>query len=566
MNLPLKPNHLGRYKDVARLLVRYGRHDVVKHGGFEAELEPEARKTNGKAPSGEEFAKELERMGPTFTKLGQLLSTRGDLLPVEYIQALERLQDDVEPVPYDEIEKVITEELGVRISKAFAVFEGTPLAAASLGQVHRAALRDGRQVVVKVQRPGIRARVADDLEVLEEIAALLDKHTRAGKAYEFGNLIQEFRKSLLAELDYRREAQHLTTLGENLAEFEKVVVPQPVSDYSTSRVLTMDYIPGVKVTSVSPLTLTEIDGNELAEELFRGYLKQIFVDGFFHADPHPGNVFLADDGRVALLDLGMVARLSHRLQERLLQLVLAVSDGRADEAADISLTIAERREHFDEAAFRRAVAEVVARNLDVPLGELQVGRSFIEMAQRSASVGLHMPTELTMLGKALMNLDGIGRLLAPDFNPQESLRRHATKIMNQRLLKSLSLGNVFNSVLEVKDLVERLPGRVNRIMDAAANNQLGIKVDTGIDAVQFMVGLQKVANRITVGLVIAALIIGAAMLMRIPSGFTILGYPGLAMLFFLAAGSAGLALIFQSLFRDLSSRKAAESATRTKPV
>ena len=570
MKLPLKPNHLGRYKDVARLLVRYGRSDVVKHGGFEAELEPEVRKGNGngngKAPTGEEFAAELERMGPTFIKLGQLLSTRGDLLPQEYLEALERLQDDVGPVSYDDIEKTITEELGVRISKAFAVFEGKPVAAASLGQVHRAVLRDGRPVVVKVQRPGIRAKVAEDLEVLEEIAALLDKHTRAGKAYDFTTLIQEFRKSLLAELDYRREAHHLSTLADNLAEFVNIVVPRPVQDYTTSRILTMDYIPGVKVTSVSPLALTEFPGEALAEDLFRAYLKQIFEDGFFHADPHPGNVFLSDGGCIALLDLGMVARLSHRLQERLLQLVLAVSDGRSDEAADIAMSIAERRENFDEVAFRRSVADVVARNQDMPLGELQVGRSFLEMAQRSASAGLKLPAETTMLGKALMNLDGIGRLLAPDFNPQASIRKNAMKIMNQRLLKTLSVGNLFTGVLEVKDLVERLPGRMNRILDAAANNQLGLKVDTGIDAVQFMVGLQKVANRITVGLVIAALIVGAAMMMRIPSGFTILGYPGLAMLFFLVAGGAAVTLIFQTLFRDLSSKKAAESATRPKTV
>ena len=558
MSITLKPARIKRYGDVARLLVRYGRSDVVKHGGFEQDLEPADLQPDPKAPSGKEFADELERLGPTFIKLGQLLSTRGDLLPPDYTEALERLQDKVEPFPYDEVERIVTEELGVRISKAFAVFEGVPLAAASLGQVHRAVTRAGRAVVVKVQRPDIRARVAEDLDVLEKIAELLDKHTDVGKTYEFAAIIREFRTSLLAELDYRREASHLTLLADNLAGMDDIVVPRPVDDYVTSRVLTMDYIPGVKITGVSPLGLTEIDGAGLAESAFKAYLKQIFVDGFFHADPHPGNVFLTDDGRIGLIDLGMTARLTPRLQERLLQLVLAVSDGRADEAGDIALTIAEKREDFDEPMFRRNLAEVIARNMDVPVGQLQVGRSFVEMARRSTQSGLRMPPELTMLGKTLMNLDAIGRALAPQFNPQESIRRNGMKLMNQRLLKSLTPGNLFTSVLELKNLVERMPARVNKILDAAAENQLKLRVDTGIDPAHIMVGLQKVANRIAVGMVIAALIMAASMLMRIPSGFTILGYPGLAMLFFLLAAGAGLALIYQALFHDFSSKKAAE--------
>jgi predicted unusual protein kinase regulating ubiquinone biosynthesis (AarF/ABC1/UbiB family) len=418
--------------------------------------------------------------------------------------------------------------------------------------------RAGRPVVVKVQRPGIHAKVTEDLEVLERIAELLDKHTDIGRTYEFGAMVKEFRASLMAELDYRREASHLTLLADNLAGFDDIVVPRPVDDYVTSRVLTMDYIPGVKVTSVSPLGLMEIDGERLAESVFKAYLKQIFIDGFFHADPHPGNVHLADDGRIALIDLGMAARLTPRLQERLLQLVLAVSDGRADEAGDVALTIAEKRDDFDEQQFRRNLAEVVARNMDVPLGELQIGRSFVEMAQRSTQSGLRMPPELTMLGKTLMNLDAVGRALAPEFNPQESIRRNGMKLMNQRLLKTLTPGNLFTSVLELKSLVERMPARVNKILDNAANNQLKVNVDTGIDPAHIMVGLQKVANRISVGMVIAALIVGAAMLMRIPSGFTILGYPGLAMVFFLMAGGAGLALIYQALFHDFSSKKAVE--------
>jgi predicted unusual protein kinase regulating ubiquinone biosynthesis (AarF/ABC1/UbiB family) len=561
MGHTLKLAHVKRYKDIAVLLVKYGRSDVVAEAGWDQELEPRNRAAVARAePKAEELAADLEALGPTFVKLGQLLSTRGDLLPAPYVEALSRLQDDVKPFPYEEVERIVTEELGVRISKAFVEFSTTPLAAASLGQVHRAVLRDGRQVVVKVQRPGIRQQAMEDLEALAEIAAVLDRRTKIGKRYHFTEMVEEFRKTLLAELDYRREAGNLSTLADNLAEFERIVVPRPVPDYSTSRVLTMDYITGRKVSGMSPVALLEIDGEALAEELFRAYLKQIFVDGFFHADPHPGNVFITDDCRIGLLDLGMVARIAPRMQEQLLQMVLAISDGRADEAADVAIKIGETTEEFQEKEFRRRVAEVVAQTQDKSLGELEVGKAFLDMAKHAGETGIRMPPELTVLGKALLNLDSIGRILAPEFDPSASIQRNSSRIMNQRMLKAVSPGNVYAGLLEMKDLVTRLPARVNKILDATASNKFGFKIDTGIDAGGLMMGLQTVANRITVGLVLAALIVGAAMLMQIPTSFTIFGYPGLAMLFFLAAASGGLTLLVHIALTDRRRRREARHA------
>ncbi|MDP3911690.1 MAG: AarF/UbiB family protein [Gemmatimonadales bacterium] len=559
MGQSLKLAHVKRYKDIAVLLMEYGRSDVVQEAGWDDGLPPpDKRDLPVEAePEAEEFAADLETMGPTFVKLGQVLSTRADLLPPSYLEALARLQDNVEPFPYAEVERIVSEELGVRISKAFLEFSREPLAAASLGQVHKALLRDGRPVVVKVQRPDIQERILEDLEALAEIAGVLDRRTKVGKRYEFSQIVEEFRKTLLAELDYRREAANLTTLAENLAEFAHIVVPRPVEDYTGTRVLTMDHITGRKITNLSPLVFLEIDGEVLAEELMRAYLKQIFVDGFFHADPHPGNVFLTDDRRIALLDLGMVSRLAPRIQENLLQMVLALSDGRSDETADFALKIGEPRDHFVEKEFRQRVAEVVSRNQDATLGELQVGRAFLDMAKHAGETGVRMPAELTMLGKALLNLDGIGRILAPEFDPAQSIRRNAAKIMRQRMIKTVSPGNMFSGLLEVKDLVMRLPGRINKILDATADNKLGLKIDTGIDAQGFMMGLQTVANRITGGLILAALIVGAAMLMRIPTSFTILGYPGLAMLFFLAGAGGAIALLLRIVLTDRAHRKEA---------
>ena len=548
MAVSLKPTHLKRYKDIAVLLMKYGRGDLAKGLDVGAGISPGAAPP-GEKPKAEELARDLERLGPTFVKVGQLLSTRADLLPVAYLEALARLQDRVEPFSFAEVERIVTEELGVRISKPFADFEATPLAAASLGQVHRATLRDGRPVAVKVQRPGIREQIVEDLEAFTEIAQLLDRHSEAGRLYQFEKMVEEFRKTLLRELDYRQEAQNLLTLRENLKEFDRIVVPTPVHDFTTSRVLTMDYVFGQKITSLSPLTRMEIDGAALAEELHKAYLKQIVIDGFFHADPHPGNVFLNDDGRLALLDLGMIGRISGTMQENLLKLLLAISEGHGEEAADRAAETGEKLDSFDEAEFRRRIAELVGLYQNATVEQIQIGRVVMELSRAAGEAGVRLPSELTMLGKTLLHLDEIARTLDPTFDPNASVRRNAAELLERRMRKSASPSNLYASLLEAKDFVEKLPGRVNKVLDILASNQLRLDVDA-IDEGLLIDGLHKIANRIALGLILAALIVGAALLMQVPTSFRILGYPGLAILFFLAAALGGITLVVSILAND----------------
>lgn len=554
MAISLKPQHLNRYRQIAWLFVKYGRSDLVKQSGLEETLDAEQRATPKEQAKASELADDLEKLGPTFVKLGQLLSTRVEMMPQAYIEALTRLQDKVEPFSFGEVEKIVTNELGVRLSKAFSEFENEPMAAASLGQVHKARLRNGRQVAVKVQRPEIRERMIEDLDALEEIAEFLDSHTEMGKRYEFGEMLDQFRKSLLRELDYRQELNNLTTLRQNLQEFESIVVPEPIADYSTSKVLTMEYVQGRKVTDLSPLGRMEFDGDALAEETFRAYLEQILVNGFFHADPHPGNVFLTDDYRIALIDLGMVGRIMPGLQEQLLQLLLAIAEGRGDDACDIAIKVGDKKENFDEVQFRRRISEIVAKQQGANVENMQVGRLVLEVTQVAGENNIRVPSELTMLGKTLLNLDQVGRTIAPDFDPNASIRRNAAQIMQQRLVKSLSPGNLFSGVLELKDLLQRLPTRINKILDAIADNKLKVEVDA-IDEKTLIVGFQKVANRITTGLIIASLIVGAALLMRVDTTFRIWGYPGLAILLFLGAAGAGVVLLINILFHDESEKK-----------
>lgn len=554
----LKPERLKRYKDVAMLLVKYGHSDLVKQAGLADDIELDKATLAQSAPKAEELAKDLEQLGPTFIKLGQLLSTRADLLPAPYLDALSRLQDQIEPFPYEEVDRIVSGELGVRTSKAFADFDPEPLAAASLAQVHSAHMRDGRAVVVKVQRPNIREQIVEDLEALGQIAQFLDAHTELGKRYDFENMLRDLRASILRELDFKLEANNLITFAENLREFDRIVIPDPVDDYCTSRVLTMEYISGKKITDLSPLRLMEIDGPDLASELFRAYLKQILLDGFMHADPHPGNVFLTDDDQIALLDLGMVARLLPGLRDNVLRLLSAISEGRGEEAAEVTIRMGEPKALFDRADFSKRIATLVAENSDASLSRLNAGKVALEITRIAADCWFRLPSEFTMVAKALLNLDRSVFVLDPSFEPTAIIRQRATEILQRNLMQSIAPGNLIGGVVELKEFAEKLPSRVNKILDTIGNNEFKIDVDA-IDEKIVLEGLQKVANRISLGLVLAALIVGASMLMRVETPFKILGYPGFAMIFFLLAAIAGISLIITIVSTDVKARRKSDS-------
>lgn len=551
--MKLSTKHLKRYREIAALLWKYGRSDLVARMQVDDTLAPEQVSQQSDI-SPHQLADDLERMGPTFVKLGQVLASRPDLLPEPYRKALARLQDRVKPFSYETVEKIVSDELGVRISKAFSRFDAEPLAAASLGQVHFAQLRDGRPVVVKIQRPDIRPAIAEDFEVLQQIAAMLDAHTEAGQRYRFSDVVEEFRTTIQNELDYELEAHNLSALGRNLEEFDLIQIPQPVLDYTTRTVLTMEYITGQKVTALTPLARLDVKGEPLCDELFRAYLKQVLIDGLFHADPHPGNVFLTDSGRIALLDLGMVGHTAPQMQEHLLKLLIALSDGNTEDASEIVIHVSEKTDAFDPTAFRREIGKLVAQRRDQGLQKMQVGSSLLEVSKNAALNGLVVPSELTLLGKTLIQLDEIGRILAPDFDPNASVRRNLDELLIRRMRKDATKGTMMNSLLEMKGFLGNLPTRLNRIFDTITNAELELKVKS-LDAKTIMEGMQKIANRITTGLVLAALIVGAALLMRVNTTFRLFGYPGIAIICFLAAAAGGFYLLIAIFIQDYKSKK-----------
>ena len=546
MNLSLKPNHLKRYQEIFRLITRHGGSDLVRAAQDQQAGWLDSGLNSAEDGKPEELAADLEALGPTFIKLGQVLSSRPDLLPASYVEPLSRLQDKVESFPFEQVEEIVSRELGTRISRAFDRFDEKPVAAASLGQVHRARLRGGREVAVKVQRPNIRETVRHDLEILDELAGFVDSHTSLGRQFIFRDLLEMFRRSLIRELDYLQEARNLQAMRENLSDYELLVIPAPVPDYTTSAVLTMEYVEGTKVSGLNPVVRLELNGEALADSLSRAYLDQILVHGLVHADPHPGNVFVTPEHKLALIDLGMVTRVRPELQEKLLKLLLAITDGRGDEVADTGMELGTKLENFNRTRFRREVADLVVGIHVAPAEDLQVGRVLMEVARLSGANGLRPSPELAMLGKTLFNLDQVARALDPKFDPNASIRSHTASLFRKRMVGALAPGNVVSNALEMNELISQLPRRLNRLLDAVADGEIDIRVKT-MDETRVLAHIQKLGNRIALGLLLAALIVGAAMLMQIDTDFTLLGYPGLAMILFIAAAGLGFSLVVRMM-------------------
>ncbi|MEI2766576.1 MAG: AarF/UbiB family protein [Dermatophilaceae bacterium] len=539
--VPSLVGDMSRYADLARLLVKYGRADLVSGAGLDEYLtsDAEAQLDTAASRKAVDLAADLERMGPTYIKLGQLLSTRYDMLPPVYTDALARLQDSVEPFPAEQAREIVEAEIGARIRHLFESFDDKPVGAASLGQVHRARTRSGKDVVVKVQRPGIRETVRDDMAVLTQLAELAERRTDVGRRFGITRLLAQFRRSLVGELDYRRESANLVRFGELTAPYPHLVVPQPLPDYTTSRVLTMDFVAGRKVTDVTPYGLLDIDAPTLVAELFRCYLQMILVEGTLHADPHPGNILLTPEGTLALLDLGMVATVPPRIQDKVVKVLLAIGDGDGEEAASVLASMGHPLDGYDAASFRDDVAHLVSST--VAMGaDLQAGAVLVQLSRLSGQHGLRPPAEMSMIGKALLNLDQTTAHLDPTFAPAEAIRDNLAQIMRGGL--SVSSAGIMAAAIEAKEFTAQLPRRANRILDSLADGELTVRVNA-IDEQRLLMVLQRLTNRLTMGLVLAAIVVGAALMMQVPTASEILGYPAIAMVFFVLAAVAGAVLV-----------------------
>lgn len=549
-----------RVADLVKLLARYGGAGILSTGEAD-EFLVEEEQADAKGPGPERLAADLEAMGPTYVKLGQLLSTRHDLLPEAYTEALARLQDDVDPIPAEDVRRIIADEIGAEVGDIFERFEDEPVAAASLGQVHRGYTKSGRDVVVKVQRPEVRETVRADMALLAQGAELIDRRTSAGERIGTGDLLAQFRRSIADELDYRKELAHLERFGELVADEELLTVPVPVRDYSTSRVLTMEFIAGRKVTELGPIDLLDIDGPRMADALFRFFLDTLLNEGYLHADPHPGNLLVTPEGQLAIIDLGMVVRVPKGVRAQLVRLLLAIGEGDGDEAANVLASMGHPLSDYDAAAFRDDVAHLVSSALSLG-NDVQAGTVLVQMARTSGNHGLRPPAEMTMIGKALLNLDQAVQHLDPDFAPAEAIRENVTTILQSGF--SISPGAAVAGALELKEFTTSLPRRANRILDSLSNGELTFRINA-LDEDRLLQTMHQVANRVTVGLVLAAVTVAAALMSGIEAGPRLLGYPAVALLFFVAAAIGGLALVVHILLADRRTRGRARKAEKDTP-
>jgi ubiquinone biosynthesis protein len=590
----LAPRYFPRLAATVGLFTRYGLTDFAKQQGLQGlahEDEP-GEDHSGSPDKAEAFRKRLVELGPAYIKLGQVLSTRPDLLPPIYIQELEKLQDDVDPIPVEEVEQIIEEELKGRLSKLFSEFDREPLGTASLGQVHAAALRDGRAVVVKVQRPHVRNLLADDLEFFRELASFMQEHSAAGARIDMIGIVQQLEQALVDELDYRIEARNAATFRRTLAEFPRILVPRVIEAYTTEHVLTTERVRGTKIDAISPLTRLEHEFGPVADELTRAYLKQITIDGHFHADPHPGNVFVVFpqeinpptpsevkatdrrgeirkavtplskieseaqkeaapqpegiDVKLALIDFGMTARLSSTLKEHVIRLLLDLADNRGDDAAETMIEVGTELPGFDREAYVREIAGLMARNYNLTIGELDTGKVLYELINISYQRGLRLPAELTLLAKTLFNLDSVTRALDSSYSPIPTIREFGNQIAAERAKRDLNPRRLYQLATEGNDLLMALPHRLDLITARMASNDFETRIAVP-QLTQMMEALQKVANRVFSGLVLAGLLVASAMLMQYNR---VLGMGG-----FILAGAIGVWMVLSILWTDRQAKR-----------
>ncbi len=593
----LSPKHLPRLIATVKLFTSYGLRDFANRQGLlgleGAALDDETPVDGDAAVKAKAFRERLVELGPAYIKLGQVLSTRPDLLPKPYIDELEHLQDDVPPMPFETVEATIEVELHARISKLFASFSEEPLGSASLGQVHAAELRDGRSVVVKVQRPNLREQLSDDIEFFHEMASFLTEHTSAGSRIDLVGVVQQVERALVDELDYRTEARNAASFRKVLAKFPHILIPRVIDAYTTHRVLTTERIKGVKIDEIPPITRIEYEFADLADEFAHAYLEQITNSGHFHADPHPGNVFIVlpgpdnprtpaealardrrsevrpgatalvesenearaaavasdaapDDPKLALIDFGMTAHLTASMRDKVVRLLLAMAENNGDAAAETLIEMGQAPDEFDRRAYTRDVAELIAKHTNQTVEETPAGIVLYEMITIAFREGLKLPAELTLLAKALFNLDAVTRSLDPNFNPSQSIREYTAEIANKRAQRDMSPRRLFQMASETSDLVRALPHRLDVITQKLVGDDFAFRVEAP-QLGSLLLGLEKVANRIFTGLVLGGLLVA--------SGYMIQAQRRLATAGFIIAGAIGLWMIATILIQDRRSRR-----------
>lgn len=507
--------HLNRSRQIAEVLGRHGLGYLSSVVGLER-LIPFRRGLAGHGPHTrpEHVRMAFEELGTTFIKLGQILSTRADLMPPEYQAELSKLQDSAAPVPWHAIEETVEAELGRPVDEVFARIDRAPLAAASIGQAHAAVLRDGSEVVVKIRRPGVVEQVEEDLDILENLAVAAARRWKLADYYDVVGLAQEFAQTLRAELDYLREARNVERFAENFDGDPAVHIPQVFWEASTGRILTLERMRGVKIGDLAALEENGIDRAALAEQAAGVILKMVFEDGFFHADPHPGNFFIEEGGRIGLIDFGMTGTVDERTQELLADLLLAVASEDTEQLVDALLDLGVTKRRVDRELLRRDLDHLISRYVGRALGEIALGPLLGDAFAVVRGHRLHLPPNLALLLKTLLMSESVGARLDPTFHVTRVLAPFAERLIVMRYSPRLWARRLAKAGLDMAKLGAEMPQQLRRIIGEIERGgiEVGMRPE-GFDPV--IRRFERLANRIVLGVIAAAFINGLAVLVSV---------------------------------------------------
>ncbi|MDN5347764.1 MAG: ubiquinone biosynthesis protein [Clostridia bacterium] len=508
--------HLNRYRQVVNVLARQGFGYALDQLGLGELLSRWYPKTPPLS-AGARLRRALQELGPTFIKLGQFLSTRADLLPEEVVAELAQLQDRVAPFEFYHAEGIITQELGLPPQELFTSFDQEPLASASIGQVYRATLPGGTAVIVKIQRPGIRQVIETDIEILFDLARLAQRHTSWGQIYDFVEMAEEFAQALTAELDYAREGRNADRFRRNFAGDPDVYIPAVFWDYTTSRVLTMEYIDSVKLNDIEALQRSGYNLKRIAARLVKVFYKQVLIDGFFHADPHPGNIGILPGERLVLMDFGLVGNLSCERREQFIKLVVGLIRRRSRDIVEAIADMGILPPGIDLKSLRYEVDRLRDKYLDVPVSQLSVGAAVNDLLNLSFRYHVRLPTEFTLLAKALLTLEGLAARLDPEINLVEIAEPYGRQLIRQRLSPPQLLSRLEESLHLYRDILLRVPAQAQTILERVAKEGFVFKLQHG-DLKLALAHLERMANKLSFGLallsfsiIMSGLIISAAL-------------------------------------------------------
>ncbi|TET65154.1 MAG: AarF/ABC1/UbiB kinase family protein [Candidatus Aminicenantes bacterium] len=546
--------HFHRYQQILMVLVKYGFGDILTKLHLYQVIERGFRFFRIRKETEiirllpyERIRLALEELGPTFVKLGQLLSTRPDLVPPTLVEELEELQDKVSPVPFVEVKKVIRTELGQPLEKIFSKFEEIPIAAASLGQVHCACLRNGDTVAVKVQRPNICRIIEVDLEIMLYLANLIQKHIVEAEAYDPVGIVKEFAKNIAKELDYTLESSNIERFAKNFKDVPLIYVPRVHHDYSTEKVLTMEYIDGIKTSEIKKLEAAGYDCKLIATRGAKLIAKQIFEHGFFHADPHPGNIFILPDNIVCFLDYGMMGRIDEEVKNDLASLMKAFIDKDVSETAHWFLK-SYPSEKVDLREFKLDVWEILDQYHGLPLKQIELKRVFRQVLYLVEKHHLKIRPDLFLLNKALVYLEGMGSSLDPDFNAVEQIQPFIKEIILKKFSPRTIAHKWQKSLFEFFTLFQEFPQEIRNMFSLLKTGKMKVKFEhRGLEP--FIAKQDQVSNRLAFAIIAAALIIGSALIVLSQTPPLVFGIPVIGLAGFLVAAFMGLWLLI-AIFRS----------------